>query len=346
MTLEFDHPNPFTNDIIVVNGFWGGGKSVVTSIIGSMSGVEKKKVEHVYEYVCIAHAAGKMSADAAKAFLKIYADLSQYNNLIGREINLRWDDDSGFRNNPGSLVYLKRLFKKSGDGIPIEINSKNLALLVATHELISVSDLLFDTYGSRLKLIEVARHPIHLFNNVLAYTASFERSREFTLSYKLKGVKIPWFAKEWAEEFAEASVTDRALLSISRVQKLMTDAIDEHALLRENFLVLAFEDTVLDPQTALTQLEQFLGRKRTKLTGRVLRRQALPRTQISAGKSTSSFSFNSESSKSESQIYEQIVKTVIDTGSRSAIEEFRDAIAVYDSRWPTPLAELGTSWSK
>jgi len=345
MTLEFDHPNSFTNDIIVVNGFWGGGKSVVTSIIGSMSGVEKKKVEHVYEYVCIAHAAGKMSTDAATAFLKIYADLSQYNNLISREINLRWDDDSGFRNNPGSLVYLKRLFKKSGDGIPIEINSKNLALLVATHELISVSNLLFDTYGSRLKLIEVVRHPIHLFNNVRDYIASFERSREFTLSYKLKGVKIPWFAKEWAGEFAEASVTDRALISIARVQKLMIDAINKHASLGENFLVLAFEDTVLDTQTALTQLEQFLGRTRTKLTGRVMRQQALPRTQISAGKSTSSFSFNSETSKSESQIYEQIVKAVTDMGSQSAIKEFCDAIAVYDSRWPTPLAELGSSWS-
>ncbi len=346
MTLEFDHPNSFTNDIIVVNGFWGGGKSVATSIIGSMSGVEKKKVEHVYEYVCIAHASGKMSLDAATAFLKIYADLSQYNNLIGREVNLRWDDDSGFRNNPGSLVYLKRLFKKSGDGIPIEINSKNLALLIATHELISVSNMLFEAYGSRLKLIEVVRHPIHLFNNVYDYTASFERSREFTLAYKLKGVKVPWFAKEWAEEFAAASVTDRALLSIARVQKLMIDSINEHASLGKNFLVLAFEDTVLDPQTALTQLEQFLGRKRTKLTGRVMRQQALPRTQISAGKSTSSFSFNTETFKSELQIYEQIVETVTDTGSLSAIKEFRDAIAVYDSRWPSPLAELGTSWSK
>ena len=346
MTLEFDHPNSFTNDIIVVNGFWGGGKSVVTSIIGSMSGVEKKKIEHVYEYVCIAHEAGKMSADAATAFLKICADLSQYNNLIGREINLRWDDDSGFRNNPGSFVYLKRLFKKSGDGIPIEINSKNLALLIATHELISVSNLLFNSYGSRLKLIEVVRHPIHLFNNVYDYTASFERSREFTLSYKLKGVKIPWFAEEWAEEFAAASVTDRALLSIARVQKLMIDSINEHASLGKNFLVLAFEDTVLDTQTALIQLEQFLGRKRTKLTGRVMRQQALPRARISAGKSTSPFSFNSETSKSESQIYEQIVETVTDTGSLSAIKEFRDAIAVYDSRWPSPLAELGSSWSE
>ena len=71
MNLDLKHFNSFTNDIIVVDGFWGGGKSVVTSIIGSMARVEKKKVEHVYEYVCIAHSTGKMNTDAAGAFLKI-----------------------------------------------------------------------------------------------------------------------------------------------------------------------------------------------------------------------------------------------------------------------------------
>ena len=55
MSSDLKHFNSFTNDIIVVDGFWGGGKSVVTSIVGSMTGVEKKKVEHIYEYVCIAN---------------------------------------------------------------------------------------------------------------------------------------------------------------------------------------------------------------------------------------------------------------------------------------------------
>ncbi|MFM8001007.1 MAG: hypothetical protein ACKPAJ_01130, partial [Actinomycetota bacterium] len=78
MNLELKHLNSFTNDIIVVDGFWGGGKSIVTSMIGSLTGVEKKKVEH--EYVCIARAAGKMNDDTAIAFLKIYADWAQDNN--------------------------------------------------------------------------------------------------------------------------------------------------------------------------------------------------------------------------------------------------------------------------
>jgi len=263
MNLDLKHFNSFTNDIIVVDGFWGGGKSVVTSIIGSMARVEKKKVEHVYEYVCIAHSTGKMNADAASAFLKIYADLSQYNNLIGREVNLRWSDDSGLRNNPGSLTYLKRLFHPGGDGVADQISERNLALLIASHELISVSDLLYESYGSRLKLVEVVRHPVHLFNNVRDYTAKFERTREFTLSFEVSGVKVPWFAADWADEFVSSSITDRALLSIARMQSEMFSSIDSINAAQKPLLVLSFENTVLQPEDSIEKLEIFLNRPRT-----------------------------------------------------------------------------------
>ena len=344
MNLDLKHFNSFSNDIIVVDGFWGGGKSVVTSLIGSMTGVEKKKVEHVYEYVCIAHGAQKMDHDAATAFLKIYADLSQYNNLIGREVNLRWSDDSGLRNNPGSFAYLGRLFQSDGDGVAEKISRENLALLIASHELLSVSDLLYDAYGTRLKLIEVVRHPIHLFNNVRDYTATFERLREFTLSFELNGVKVPWFAASWAEEFCCSSIADRALLSIARMQDMMIKSIEQIQSTAKPLLVLSFEDTVLDPENAIRQLENFLNRTRTKHTTKVLQKQMLPRKQISVGKATSSFSFTSKAEDSEPEIYQKVVAEISTSGSASAIAEFKSAIDQYNKRWPSPLAELERSW--
>lgn len=340
MNLDLKHFNSFTNDIIVVDGFWGGGKSVVTSIIGSMTRVEKKKVEHVYEYVCIAHSTGKMNTDAASAFLKIYADLSQYNNLIGREVNLRWSDDSGLRNNPGSLTYLKRLFHAGGDNIADQISERNLALLIASHELISVSDLLYESYGSRLKLVEVVRHPVHLFNNVRDYTAKFERTREFTLSFEVSGVKVPWFAADWADEFVSSSITDRALLSIARMQSEMISSIDSINAAQKPLLVLSFENTVLRPEGSIEKLENFLNRPRTRRTNRVLRQQNLPRKQISAGKATSSFSFTSNSASSEHQTYKKVFKEIEDGGSLSAINEFRSAVNAYNLRWPSQLNEF------
>jgi hypothetical protein len=340
MNLDLKHFNSFTNDIIVVDGFWGGGKSVVTSIIGSMARVEKKKVEHVYEYVCIAHSTGKMNTDAASAFLKIYADLSQYNNLIGREVNLRWSDDSGLRNNPGSLTYLKRLFHPGGDSVADQISERNLALLIASHELISVSDLLYESYGSRLKLVEVVRHPVHLFNNVRDYTAEFERTREFTLSFEVSGVKVPWFAADWADEFVSSSITDRALLSIARMQSGMFSSIDSINAAQQPLLVLSFENTVLRPEDSIEKLEIFLNRPRTRRTNRVLRQQNLPRKQISAGKATSSFSFTSNSASSEHETYKKVFEEIEADGSLSAVDEFRSAVNAYNLRWPSQLNEF------
>ena len=346
MSLDLTHHKSFTNDVIFVDGFWGGGKSVITSIVGSLTGVEKKKVDGIFEYVCITHAAGKISQDAAMTLLKIYADHLQYNSLIGREVNLRWSDDTGFRNNPGSLAYLGRLFRKGGDSITEKINSQNLALLVASHGLLSVSNVLFEAYESRIKLIEVVRHPVHLFYNVCSYFENFERSREFTLSYEHDGVKIPWFAAQWASEFAESSITDRALLSIARVQKSVIEMIDTQKNSQKPTLVVSFEQTVTNPTGVIKELEAFLNRVSTKRTSRVLKQQSLPRDQISAGRSTSTFSFVSNSASSEREIYTQIVTTINKIASKTAFTEFREAIKNYNSRWPSSLVDLEPIWTR
>ncbi|MFM8520666.1 MAG: hypothetical protein ACKOBK_00930, partial [Acidimicrobiaceae bacterium] len=214
------------------------------------------------------------------------------------------------------------------------------------HELIAVSDLLYESYGSRLKLVEVVRHPVHLFNNVRDYTATFERAREFTLSFDVGGVKVPWFAAKWADEFANSSVTDRALLSIARMQGEMTNAIDSINSAQKPLLVLPFENTVLQPQDSINRLEKFLGRQSTRRTKRVLNQQNLPRQQISAGKATSSYSFTSSGSSSENEIYKKILSEIQASGSASAITEFRSAIRTYNSRWPSQLSELEKLWAE
>ena len=100
--------NCFTNEVIFIDGLWGTGKSVIAPIVGAMEGVEKQKTDSIYEYLCILIHLNKIEEDAADTLLKIYADLSQYNNLIGREVNFRWNDLTGPGHNPNSLRYLAR----------------------------------------------------------------------------------------------------------------------------------------------------------------------------------------------------------------------------------------------
>lgn len=327
----------FGNDVVFVDGNWGSGKAILTSLLACFEGVEKKKVEHVYEYLCVLRHLGRVEEDAAIALLRIYADLSQYNNRIGREVNLRWRDDSGLRNSPGALDYVRRLRRRDGDHIAAEIRDRNLALNVATHELLPVAGLLHRAYGDRLRLVEVVRHPVHLYANVRDYLATFERDREFTISVDHGGTKVPWYAAGWAGEFAAATVPDRALLSIARWQADALAVVDASPA-GFPLLVVAFESLVREPRTEIERLRTFLGRATTRHLERELRRQRLPRTEIAAGRATSSYSFTGRAGAGDEAVYRETMATIERECGAAARAEFARAVAEYDRRWPGPLA--------
>ena len=139
---------PIECDVIVVDGLWGVGKTAVTSVIGAMKSVEKMKLDHVHEYVCTMNHLDKMSDDATRFMLLTYADIDQYSNLIGREINFRPSDASGTKNTPGStLKYLRRLFADDGDQIVDHIQTNNIALHVVSHQALPVGEPLFEAFG-------------------------------------------------------------------------------------------------------------------------------------------------------------------------------------------------------
>jgi predicted transcriptional regulator len=142
-----------------------------------------------------------------------------------------------------------------------------------------------------------------------------------------------------------SSVTDRALLSIARMQSEMINAIDSINTAQKPLLVLSFENTVLQPQDAINKLEKFLGRQSTRRTKRVLKQQNLPRQQISVGKATSSYSFTSSKSSTEIEIYKKILSEIQASGSASAIAEFRTAVSTYNSRWPSQLNAFENLWA-
>lgn len=335
-TLPVRKFGDFGNDVVFVDGNWGSGKAILTSLLACFEGVEKKKVEHLYEYVCVLRHLGRIEEDAAVALLRIYADLSQYNNRIGREVNLRWRDDSGLRNSPGALDYVRRLRRRDGDHIVTEIRDRNLALNVATHEVLPTADLLGRAYGSRLRLVEVMRHPVHQYRNTRDYLATFDREREFTIAVDHGGVKVPWFAAEWAAEFAAATVPDRALLSIARFKQWKYAYLDAHAG-RYPLLVVAFEELVLDPEPTIQRLREFLGRGTTPDLARVMRRQRIPRDAISAGRATSSYSFTSRRGADDETVYRETMDTIARECGDAARAEFARAIAEYDRRFPSPL---------
>ena len=328
---------PIECDVIVVDGLWGVGKTAVTSVIGAMKDVEKMKLDHVHEYVCTMHHLGKMSDDATRFMLLTYADIDQYSNLIGREVNFRPSDASGTKNTPGSTIkYLRRLFAEDGDQIVDQIQSRNIAHHVVSHQVLPVSEPLFEAFDTRLKMVHIVRHPIHLARYWNDYLRDSLRHREFTVSFDVRGEKVPWWAAEWAEDFIAMNTMDRALSSISHLYDLLIAQFERHRN-DPRLLVISFEDVVMRPQTTFPRIADFLGRELSRKTDKILTRERIPRPTITHGRAFSAHNWASDGDVTERQVYEMEMKYVSESATTRVLDRFRDTIRKYDELWPSEL---------
>jgi len=338
--MELKKNSGLTNDIIFIDGLWGSGKSLLGPIVSGMDRVEKVKVEHIYEYVAILSHLEKISPDAVSWMLKTYGDLSQYNNIIGREVNLRWNDDSGLAVNPNMFTYIKRLFKGEGDHKITEINDNNIALNVMSHMLMLVPNPIFDTYGDRVKIIEIVRHPLYMVPHWVAFMERFDSPRNFTASFHFKGVKIPWFVAGWENEYIEASKIDKILICIIRLYEWLEDSTMNNLENGNQILTLSFENLVMSPSKPLQELEDFLGRKHYPRLTSLLRKQKVPRATISQGRGHAAYGWNNNSDKSEAQVYEQNFKLIKTNGTSENVDNFLKLIEKYNKTHPSILEKF------
>jgi hypothetical protein len=337
--MKIDKKSTFENDIIFVDGLWGTGKSILGPIISNMHEVEKIKSESIYEYMSWLNQLGKIDEDAAVWVMRTYADSSQYHNRIGREINLRWSDDTGLKQVINKWDYIKRLFGKEGNDFVDEINSKNLAFSVMSHMLMLCPELLDKSYGSRVKIIETVRHPLYMVSHFANYLNRFEASREFTMAYYYQGVKIPWFINESVDEFVEGNKFERAVQSIVKLYPLLETKIENSKKNGLQILDISFEEIVFDTKLALEKIEFFLGRIHSEKIQIILKKQKLPRNTIAQGNGHKDYGWQ-RSNKSELDTYQELLKIVSENCSIHSQESLQSTIKWYNNKYPSKLSNL------
>jgi len=262
--------SPGSNDIVVVDGLWGSGKSLLGPIVSSFSGMSAFRIDPSYEFLCVARATGKISHDAFDFLIKTNSDLGYYHNLIGREVNFRPTDDSGVWKQKQGWRYLSRLASKGGDSVVEVAQTRNMGYLLMTHIITAVSQPLFDVLSPRLNLITIERNPLFMVNHWADYLSNFNRMREGTVSYSSRGLKIPWFAIEWSDEFVECSNLERALLAITRCTVEQNLALSNLAF-KEKAMQIRFDDLLFAPDKSIQDISRFLDRNPSRNTQRQLR---------------------------------------------------------------------------
>jgi len=333
----FIRKNKLCNQIAFVDGMWGTGKSILAPILGSYVRVEKQTINHNFEYLCTLEKYGGIDKSNAKVIIQLMADVALFNSMISREINLRPADDSGIINNPNGWLYIKRLFKTGGNNIVKEIEQSNPILHVMSHNILQVSRLLFESFGSKVKLFVMVRHPVYMAEHWYNYIDRVGNDlREFTLACGNAG-NIPWFAEN-IDSYLQMQTMDKVIFSIaelSSMQNKMLSEFEEKA--REQVLLIPFESFVLKPDIWLERTAYILGTRITAATAKMLKKQKCPRPVIHAGKGHKGYGFNRKTRKlSESDDYERRIEFIREKATSEALEVLGRISSKYATEYEFP----------
>lgn len=322
--------------IVFVDGLNGTGKSILAPVLGSFERVEKQRLEHNYEYICFLHYLGKMESDAGSALLNLYADLALYNSMISREVNLRPGDDSGILNNPHGLKYIQRLFRAGGEETMREIEQTRPILQIMTHQFFAASELVFEAFRERVRIIQMVRHPLYILEHWASYIDRYGTDkREFSIWFDSNGASLPWFAYGWEERFKSLRTVDKVIFSIDWLLTKM-DAVYNRldAVQKQQVLTIPFERFVTDPMPSLGAIEKLLGTQRTDITARVLKKQKCPRTSITAGKGHSHYGWaQPDKQATEADIYAKKRRYAEQHASPEALHVLERLCREYEQRY-------------
>lgn len=272
-------------EIIFLDGLTGTGKTMMGPILGSFRRVELGRLEHVYEYFCALDDLEKIDSDAAAFMISLYADLALYNSMISRETNFRFSDLSGVFSSPNFFEYIKRLFCKDGNIVLERIKQSKPILQIISHQVLGVMELAFQTFGDRLKVVEMVRHPVYLLEHWHSYIDRHGTDcRDFTVWIHHKGQAIPWFAHGWEEKYMVSNSMDKVIYSIEWLTKKVDGTIRNLSETeRKQILTIPFEKFVLGPDPYIEKIAKLLHTEPTRATRQILRKQKCPRRQIAAG---------------------------------------------------------------
>ncbi len=243
--------------IICVDGLWGSGKSLLGPIINSFQNVEPFQINYRIEELCHLFYLKEIEKNTMSNMLMREIDLSFYNGLILRNVNFRFHDDSFVVPHLGLVEVVKRLQSRGGFSIYGTDAYVTRKYSFMSHILTAFSSPLVEVFKERIKFLVMNRNPIDMLNHWEKYLEKFDYLGEFTVSQLVGESRVPFFAKNWKEEYLDASVIERAALGISRNMKIQYDYLTKAST--KNYTTINFDDLVLNPKKVVNECNAFLS---------------------------------------------------------------------------------------
>jgi hypothetical protein len=277
MTRNWNRKNTYSNQVILLDGISGTGKTMIMRMIDDLPDVIPPRFNYQLEHLCIAVHEEKLEASAGREILQLLLDQNYYDSSISREINLRPSDLSSILKSSKRNKYLKRLLLPDGQEGENRLLLDREKQFYVVHQLMHAS-LVLDTLPNKvISRILCVRHPYYLYDHWVSYVGLFGNSpRDFTVTINSE-VGVPWFIRDRSNMFVEETFENKAATIVSELTFEQMEFIE----LKREMIVIDFEKFVLEPQPYLNRLQNAIGGSFGN-SRKVLNRENIPRKHINS----------------------------------------------------------------
>lgn len=267
--MTYERHIKLTDTLCILDGLTGTGKTLMLHILNCNRNLQIGKFNYTLEHLLISDNNGSNSAS-----IKMLVDTLNFNNKLGREVNLRRVDLSSIFKTKRRIEYLKRLLKKDESNL-----EKVECPLVITHQIARHNSKLFEIYGDKLTYILMMRHPLYLIDHWASYIDLHgKNARDMTLWYPYDNKYLPWFIDENIDLYVNGNKYEQSIIAISCLMKDCYKAISNNLVLD-----IPFEKFVLDPMKYLVIIKNKIGEFDNNILNKVLKREKVPRERVTKG---------------------------------------------------------------
>jgi hypothetical protein len=281
-------PVCFKNKVVVVDGIVGGGKGLMSALVGALPKVEMWVHRPKIEQICAMHHLGHLSLEGAVSLLKMWIDEEAYNLSMVREINCRPSDMSSIFKDARPLRYIKRLFLNDGADAIKRVIDDSMIVNIMTHSNAGFSLPLFNALGDRLVYVRLTRCPMneYMLNHLSRWSKRWGSDvRTGMLLHKNiineHNTETPFFMLNNEEEYHQSTPLEKAVLMLKQWQRGGNNFIDD--LKNTSYakvIEIPFEKFVFEPTPFLNDIADALGTNIDSVTLKMMKKQGVPRKSL------------------------------------------------------------------
>ncbi len=267
----------FLKNLILVTGTHTSGKSMVSPIVASFKGVEILRKIYTLDQLAILTNFNKIKKDTSIFLAKNILDFSYYEQLIGRNLNFRYEDETGIYQSKDPRLYEKRIFKPRGPDVLKQHEKKNTHMLLDTHDGLWFHDFWYSIDIKNLKIISIFRNPVDMVNswiNLDLGLAEKQILNQIPLVKSKKNLKPFYYYK-----FINDLKSNKYDVVVDMVGECFLNDLKSYEKIKykKNILRFEFNNFAQNTNKVIKEISSFLKLDASKFTKKIMIKERLPR---------------------------------------------------------------------